>query len=481
MARKGARHGKAPGAQLVNTAVWEVSGAHMFAVSSPGADAVQAGRPQTAIPGGPIWWRGGPGLRLLALLGRAHLVAGLAVAAAGLLTWYLVAPGAWQLTALAGAGASVALAGAADLWLARRADAARLTARAALPAADLLAACVAFWALGQTGGAATLLILPVALATMLLGWRAGAAAAGSGALVVGAAELARGGLPVDALAIGLAGGLTVAWLGVYAGQLEGVVNALLARSRHVERELGERGAEQTRLLSGLRLLEETHRRLERERAELDQQIVELARIVQRVAEGDLSAAQHLHAGALRAVPGSDALGGLATGIEQLTHQMTLVASSWPQATPSQRVAEGLAGMVAEQGQLLRATDTALHDQSAVANQLVAELQLLAHGNGEAARQAPAAIAETLRGVEQLALGHASSTAMLGARMAQLRARHDEIEIRLRRLAGVPSGPTGGLPLSGGAPGLALEVELPARGRPIATTPRAPAMFGYDQV
>jgi hypothetical protein len=94
----------------------------------------------------------------------------------------------------------------------------------------------------------------------------------------------------------------------------------------------------------------------------------------------------------------------------------------------------------EQAHLLAATDTALHTLGVSANELVAEVQVVERGSGELPGIDRRRLFQVMRTMEQRALAQASNTAMLGARLAQLRSRHSEIEAELRRLSSLSQQP-----------------------------------------
>jgi hypothetical protein len=124
---------------------------------------------------------------------------------------------------------------------------------------------------------------------------------------------------------------------------------------------------------------------------------------------------------------------LSSALTSLGQHLSSLRSQQQQTAGQQRTVAAVSNATREQGQLLGLTDTALRELSASANQLVAMIQRIQHG-GEPVTLDRRALAQALREIEQQALTQASDTAMLGARLAQLRARQTEIETSMRHLA-----------------------------------------------
>jgi hypothetical protein len=168
---------------------------------------------------------------------------------------------------------------------------------------------------------------------------------------------------------------------------------------------------------------------------LDRQTGEMAHIVRSLATGEAHVARER---LTRLLAGSGPIGQafaeLATGLSRLARQDLTSAGLDVQLLDPRQQAQSISHLLGEQTRLLNATDLALRDQAAVANQLVAAIQLLAPSAGDPSSQTASDrqfAYPTMRAVEQLALDHASSTAMLGARMARLRHQQDELDARVR--------------------------------------------------
>jgi hypothetical protein len=157
-------------------------------------------------------------------------------------------------------------------------------------------------------------------------------------------------------------------------------------------------------------------------------------VVERLGEGDTTAWRVLHAngyGPVKTLAG--ALGRMGQHLAQLHEQHAHHTSA------HQRALEAVAGATREQGQLIALTDNALRELGTAANELVAEVQRLERGSGELPGVDRRVLFQSLRGIEQHVLTQASDTAMLGARLAQLRARQAEIEGSMRHLARAGAG------------------------------------------
>jgi hypothetical protein len=72
------------------------------------------------------------------------------------------------------------------------------------------------------------------------------------------------------------------------------------------------------------------------------------------------------------------------------------------------------------------------------------VQLIERGSGELPGLDRRQLFQVMRGMEQRALAQASNTAILGARLAQLRTRQSEMEADLRRLSNLGQLPGGQL-------------------------------------
>ena len=384
----------------------------------------------------------------------AQMVASLAWTALALVIWYFAMPSATRLTMFALCGAVIAAGSALSMELARGARGTRLrVARLLLPVVDFIAAAGAFWLLAGDSSALLLWLVPTWLATVLIGWRVGTIAAAASELAAVAMWLALGGAPggawlVGALQLALVLALVVGGLAAYARHVQGARADLLARLRQAESRRESAEGDCARLRDGVRLLERTQVRLEQERQTLDRQTSEMAHIVRRLADGDRQGArQRLTQVMAASGPIGQALADLAVGLNWLAHQEPTPAIPDQYVLRQLRQAQGVSQLLGEQTRLLNATDLALSDQAAVANQLVSAIQLLAHGAGGAAGQPEGdrqQIYRTIHEIEQVALGHASSTAMLGARMAQMRQRQNELDAHMRGLASaVQAAPLGG--------------------------------------
>jgi hypothetical protein len=398
--------------------------------------------------GARYWSRQGGGHALLGSIARAHVVTGTLGVTLGVLGWLLLMPGSLLPVIAGGAALLALLAGAVALELAQFSyPATALGARILLVGADLLAAGCVLWLFGGESFAMALFFAPIVLAALFFSGRTAAAisalaVAGFVAICAAQAEFT-----------------TASWL-PWAGALAGI-SALLVYCctlapgqtatgfagvfQWVEQLAGQRAAlraEQQRLIEAMRLLEDAQSRLSQERAIINRQTHEVARVVERLSEGDANALRALHPGLQGPLM---ALSGSLTSIGQ---RLASLQSQQQQATTQQRTVEAVYGTAREQGQLLGLTDSALRELSASANELVAMVQRMEHG-GELFSLDRRSIIQALREVEQQALTQASNTAMLGARLAQLRARQSEIESSMRQMARGASAPadTAGGPAS----------------------------------
>jgi hypothetical protein len=370
----------------------------------------------------------------------------------GVLGWLLVAPGALLPVMGGGAALLVLLAGAVAVELARFSQPrGALGARALLVSADLLAAGCILWLFGLGSFAPALFFVPIVLGALLFSRRVAvaiSALAMAGFAILCAAQAAfnsAGSLPVPVQL-----GTRLSWIGALAGISsllvywcmlvhEQAVVGFATAFRWIERLTGQRAAlraEQRRLIEATRILEDAQSRLAHERATINRQMLELARVVERLSAGDTSALHALRPGVY------GPLMSLTSALTTLAQHLSSLQSQQQQTSAQQQASEALCDAAHEQGQLLMLTDNALRELSASANDLVATVQRVEHG-GERFGLDWHALVQALREVEQQALNQASDTAMLGARLAQLRARQSEIESSVRHLARTssPSSPS----------------------------------------
>lgn len=383
-------------------------------------------------PLSPLFWiQPASGGAILRGFAAAHMGAGL-LAAIGALVWLTAAPVTFGALLIAAIGAGVAGAGLLAFELSRGDTRATLAARAILPLADLAAGCVALWALGMQGYIPLLFLVPVCAATLLFSWRGGSAVAALALVAFAAISTFRLGSAVAAwapetLALAAIMALLALCLGVYVSRVSELALALREQVTLLERERGLRAAEQHRLLETVNLLEEARARGERERAQLHAQLVEVVTVARQVSAGEYAAVQSLRPGMY------GPLDVLAGALARLTQQVGAVSNLRMHVRAQQRTLDALTMTVRGQAHLLDATDTALHELGAEANRLVAEVQMVERGSGELPGIDRHALFQALRGVEQLAVTQASNTAVLSARMAQLRERQAELESAMRRL------------------------------------------------
>lgn len=381
-----------------------------------------------------FWPRPGAGFQLLAALAALHAGAGLLGAAAGALAWYFARPMEVLPVLAAVTGAIVAAAGAVTFELARSGGPrAALAARVLLPAIDLVAAATLLWLLGDSVLAVLLFVVPALTASILLSWRSGAVFAAVSLACFAAMSMMRPGSLLHVWAaesLALAGVMIamVLALGVYATVLLGVQSALLADAALLRGQRDTQDAEQQRLLESLTLLEDTQARLERERVQVNQQIAEVATTVLRLADGDPSAVRALQPGLF------GPLEAVRAALGRLSLRLGTGSGPLPAAQEQQRTLETVLAATQEQGQMLAAADTALHSLGVSAHELVAEVQYLARGSGELPGIDRRQLFQLMRAMEQHAMAQASNTALLGARLAQMRTRQRELEAELRRLS-----------------------------------------------
>lgn len=385
------------------------------------------------------WTHQGGGHALLVSIALAHVATGLFGVVLGVLGWYLLMPGALLPVIAGGAALLAALAGAVAFELARFTHpTVALGARVLLVSADLLAAGSLLWLLGPSSFAPSLFFIPVVFAALLFPWRAAVAISALGvvgfigvcAAQVGFASM--GWLPAPASvgawlpwALALAGvsALLIFGCALVPAQTAGGYATMF---QLIEQLTGQRTAlrtEQQRLIEAMRILEDTQNRLTQERTVTNRQLFEVTRVVERLGEGDLSALRALHAGLF------GPLNTLAGALTHLGQRTTSMQSQQQQSGAHQRSLESVCESTHEQGQILALTDNALRELSGSANELATAVQRIEH-SGEFFGPDSRALAQALREIEQHALTQASDTAMLGARLAQLRARQSEIGERL---------------------------------------------------
>jgi hypothetical protein len=374
----------------------------------------------------------------------AHVLVGLVGVACGLVGWYFFQPGS-LLPVIAGCAALVAaLAGAVALELARFSQPrVALGAQLLLVSADLIAIGSLTWLLGPTSFVSLFCLLPVVLSALFFSRRAVMVVptitiGGFIAICIARAGFAFAGwlpLPVTpAVWLPEAGVLAIAsaLFAYCCGQVSerAVIGFALAFQR-IDRLATQRSAlraEQQRLIESTRALEDAHRRLTQERALVNRQVMEIVRVVERLGEGDTNALRALHPGMY------GPLMTLSSGLTHLGQRLAMLQGQQYQTSAQQRALDALASSTREQAQLLSLTDNALRELSASANELVAEVQRIERGSGERAGADRRVLFQALREIEQHMLTQASDTAMLGARLAQLRARQTEIESSVRYIA-----------------------------------------------
>lgn len=411
---------------------------------------------QRVVPGAAVtttdwltlcWRPRGPGHGVLRAAASMHIAAGASLLGAAALVWTFGVDGGallWPLP-LAGVGALVAMAGLVGLELTRGAGPVRLAARLMLPVLDLALVGAVIATLGGVAGSADAavplilaiaLVLIAALAALLGDWRAGAAVVVLGAAASALTWSMVGGTGwwMGAGVVATAGGPIVLALGISQTRMARLGATLLAERATCDRDVAERIAAERRLRDGLRQVEDARLRLERERTTLDQRVGQMARYVRLLAEGDAEATRGLPAALAGGGPPSGPLAELAAGLDRIRLR---VATRQAAGTDSGQMVALISRAAAEQARLLALTDADLRDQGAAANQLVRHLQVIVRSGGLANMESDR---RAVREAEQLALAHASGTAMLGARMAQLRARQGDLDGQLRRLVDTESRP-----------------------------------------
>lgn len=383
-------------------------------------------------PLSPLFWtQPASGGAILRGFSAAHMGGGL-LAACGMLAWLAVAPMTSGVMLVAALGAVVAGAGLLAFELGRGGPQSALAARVILPLVDLVVGCAALWALGMQGYTPLLFLVPVCVATLLFSWRGGLVVAALALVAFAALSTFRLGSALEAwapetIALAAVMALLVLCQGVYVSRLSGHVAALREQITLLERERDLRTAEQHRLLETVSLLEDARGRVERERAQLHGQIMDVASVARRVTAGDHAAAQSLRPGMYGPV---DVLAG---ALARLTQQVGAVSSLRMHVRAQQRTLDALSATMSGQAQLLDTADAALRELGDEANRLVAEVQVVERGSGELPGVDRHALFRALRGVEQRAIAQASNTALLSARMTQLRERQTELESERRRL------------------------------------------------
>lgn len=422
--------------------VWvtsHVGQAHSSGMTVWPAPQAEAGARGARDAGAAFWVRPGTGYQLLMVVAAAHVGVGLLCAIVGALVWSFGRPIEALPASVAAIGAAVAVVGALTFELARAAGPrASLAARVLAPGVDLLAAGVVLGLLGDVPLALLLFVVPALLGTLLLSWRSGAAlAAVSVACFMGMSTL-RPGTALEAWVpetLALAGmtALTVLCVGAYTAALADVSKMLRAQVATLRGQREIQSAEQQRLLETLNLLEDGQARLERERVLVNQQIADVAGAARRLAEGDVDAARALQPGMF------GPLESARMALQRLSLYVGMDARSRSTAQAQQRTLEALMAGIREQTHVLAATDLALRELGSSANELVAEVQVIERGSGELPGIDRHQLFRVMRGMEQHAMTQASSTALLGSRLAQLRTRQSQLESEMRRLSQLLAG------------------------------------------
>ena len=380
---------------------------------------------------------------VLEAVAAAHVVIGLAGAAACGLAWWLVAGGRMGPALVLLPALVMALAGALGLLLSRLGGLLSLSvARGLLPVVDLAVAAAILWLVNDRGLTTALFIVPIAVAAALFSWRSAAAFAAlalavfaaTGALQMGTARLES--WAPQTLALAAAAALTVACLAAFARP---ATQALVSAFESLANERA-RGAAQTadqrRIMENLSLLEETQLKFEQERIQVNAQITDLALVAQRMSEGDAGAVRFLAPGMYGPL---DMLSG---ALARLGQQMGATFAQQQQHVRQQQAARALAGLASEQSRLLAAMEVSLRDISGKSQELVAEVQRVERGSGDLPGLDRHALFQVLRGLEQQALANASNTSLLSTRLAQALARQADLEAQTRRVC-EPSWASGG--------------------------------------
>jgi hypothetical protein len=393
-----------------------------------------------AIPTSPRFWiRHAPGQPVLISVAAAHVILAVVGAAAATLMFYRSSLS--DLTAaLTGAAAVAVLLAAVLALLSGRSSrpGVVLIVRSLLPLIDLLACSALLWLVGERSFTILLFLAPAVVANVLLSWRSGAiyaalaetAYAGISSMRLGTTDLAT--WAPTTLALGGVLLLLTVCFAVYSLQLGSLAGGIAEQARRLSGDRDTQAEEQRRLLEGLNLLEEAQARLERERVLVNQQIADLAAAAQLLSDGDPTGVRALRPGMY------GPLDVLAGALHRLTSQMGATLTLAQRLRTQQQTIEALAAGLRDQSILLGATDTALRDLGTRGNELVTEVQALEQSLGGTSSAHDPRLASGLRGIEQTAMTQASSTAMLGARLAQLSARQSSLEAELRRLSYVVS-------------------------------------------
>ena len=424
-----------------------------------------------------FWAKPGAGYQFVTAMALAHVGVGIVVAVVGVLAWSLGASlAAAPVTAII-LGAVVPLAGSLAFGLARmRGPRAVMAARALPPTADLLTACVLLWLMGNQPLVLLFFVAAPCVAALLFSWRGGAVVAAVGMVCYAGMNAVRPGMPLEVwapAALALAGVTTLLLfgMGAYTAMLESVHAALRREIATLRQEREARTVEQRRLLETLNLLEDAQARLEHERVRVNQQIVEVANALQRMAQGDRAAAHALQPGMF------GPLEAVRMAVERLGTQLAELDARTHFATQTQRLLETLSVAEREQTQLLVETEVALRELGSSANRLVAEIQIVERGSGELPGIDRRQLFQLMRGMEQRALAQASHTTLLGTRLLRLRTRQGELEGGLRQLlhamaapadwerSGLYHGPAG---VQSGAGGFGSSGVLPVESLPAQT-------------
>ncbi|GEM_PF-1822354 len=407
-----------------------------------------------------FWGQQGDGNAVLRVIALAHIGVGLFAALVGVYAG--IQSNDLNMALAGGVGLLLALTAGVALLLARSMRAsANEAARHLLPVADGVACVAALLLLGDRGIMGLLFLAPIVVAAVLLSWRSGAAFAALDVGVYAAISAVRSSSTAATIytwipqTLALTGAAIVvsASVGVFARQMSVALYETRSSGDEARKQLESRVAEQQRLLDGLTLLEETQARLEHERIQVNQQITEIAGVARRLSDGDLNAARTLRPGMYGPL---DLLGG---ALMRLGQQMAGTLGLRQQVQAQQRTFDHLQQVMREQEHLIAEVEAALRELNTKASELVADVQLVQRGSDELPGLDRHALFGALRGVEQEAMTQASNTALLGARLSQLRARQADLETevqRVRQFAGglAPSsqpGSTYGFPTFPGSP------------------------------
>ncbi|MGE5333595.1 MAG: hypothetical protein ACM3N4_02760 [Nitrososphaerota archaeon] len=379
------------------------------------------------------WWTAtDEGFILLQRMALAHLLVGICVAVAlGWQSW--IAPAAPGVVLTPAIGLIVALGGMLALLFSRLdRPALLLSARLALVAVDLSAAGGILWMRGGEGWALLLLLPAVALAIAFFAERGGVLATILAALLIVTINCSRhvavlGWMPSLLVFLGTVA-LVVAFLSIYSARMtETSLNLrwLLSDARAANERLH---ADQHKLATRLRSAELAQEPLLYERAHLGDVAEELALLVNRVAQGDSSAAQTLQT--LR----PDTYGPLAGLASALVRLSRATGASWSQpwshsGLTATTTITALDGPVRAQGEAIESLDRLAHALCVNANEMVTEAQALEPGvrligSGH--------YTQALWQLEQHLRTQATYSAMLGTQLADIRRSQEHLRTVLGR-------------------------------------------------